>query len=181
MYNHTIHSKKFGSHVVLVDDVDSHHLVGVVWSVQLYRNGKVQGVTKSIYDGTHADGRARNRSIALHREILGLKKHDGTVVDHRNGNPLDNRRENLRIGTHGTNAKNQAKRIMKTNLPWCEHPGVNYYRPTSTWRASISINSTKTHLGTFLTMEEAITARKSAEREHYGEFAFSNRLLTSTN
>ena len=181
MHTHVIHSKKYGPIAIFLDDDDRKFVDGVTWAVSFYINKKPSHVSRSVFDGTHADGRNRNKYFSLHREILGLKKGDGRVVDHKNGNPLDNRRENLRIGTHGTNAKNQAKRIMKTTSPWCDYPGVYYYKPTSNWRASISINSTKTHLGTFSTMDEAITARKSAECEHYGEFAFSNRLLTSTN
>ena len=123
-------------------------------------------------------------SMFLHQIVMARARitvAKGLVIDHKNGNPLDNRRENLRVCTKQQNFQNQQKRTQKSDLPRCDHPGVAWHRVAKKWRASISVKSKKVSLGTFSTMEEAITARKSAECEHYGEFAFSNRLLTSTN
>src|ERR1044072_5764222 len=48
-----------------------------------------------------------NHRVLLHRFIMGAKK--GEIVDHINGNVLDNRRENLRIVDRSTNAHNWHK------------------------------------------------------------------------
>lgn len=47
------------------------------------------------------------KKVYLHRFILGLLPGDGFVVDHINGNRLDNRRENLRVILPGQNSQNR--------------------------------------------------------------------------
>jgi len=55
--------------------------------------------------------------IKLHRLIMGLdKKSSGGIVDHINGNTLDNTRENLRIVTHKENMNNTKKNRHKAKV-----------------------------------------------------------------
>ena len=51
------------------------------------------------------------------------------------------------------------------------HRGVvRYEGPKGTrWRARIMVNGKSVHLGSFLTAAEAVAARRSAERENFGE------------
>jgi hypothetical protein len=58
----------------------------------------------------------------LHRFILGLEKGDGKVVDHIDGNPLNNTRENLRVLTKAQN--NQNRRKLKTRAQSSRFIGV---------------------------------------------------------
>jgi hypothetical protein len=43
----------------------------------------------------------------MHRDILGLLRDDPRVVDHIDGNPLNNCRANLRICTQAENTMNR--------------------------------------------------------------------------
>lgn len=52
----------------------------------------------------------RQTTIKLHRHILGLENGAGGTVDHINRDPLDNRRENLRITTQAANLHNKVSK-----------------------------------------------------------------------
>ena len=53
----------------------------------------------------------RDDKIWLHQLILG-KAPKGLVIDHINGDTLDNRKSNLRFITHGENRQNTTKRKL---------------------------------------------------------------------
>ncbi|MBU9360066.1 HNH endonuclease [Burkholderia multivorans] len=99
----------------------------------------------------------------LHRLITNAP--DGYVVDHINGNKLDNRRENLRVCTVAQNLRN--RRRAKSNKSGLK--GV--YLDKTRWRAQIRIDGRKICLGSFPTADLAHEAYKFAAREYHGEFA----------
>ncbi|TKU44556.1 HNH endonuclease [Citrobacter sp. wls714] len=80
-------------------------------------------------------------------------------IDHVNHVKGDNRIENLRLVTHMENGKNQS--AGKNNKSGFN--GVLKSKEGNRWRAFISVNRKKIHLGSFLTKQAAIQARKSAE------------------
>ncbi len=80
-------------------------------------------------------------------------------VDHINQNRADNRICNLRDVNHSTNMKNQKKR--KDNKSGTS--GVIWNSKTNRWRARITVDSKKIHLGYFGLYNEAVNARKNAE------------------
>jgi hypothetical protein len=95
----------------------------------------------------------------LHQKIVGSKP--GYVIDHRNLNKLDNRKENLRYVTKRQNAQNNnGKGYWKV-----------IYNGSVYWRAEISINGKRLNLGRYKTENEAIEARKQAELKCFGEFS----------
>ena len=110
------------------------------------------------------DIKGTSKKIRLHRLIMDCI--DDMVVDHINHNPLDNRKENLRICTQQQNNKNQKKKSNNTSGVI----GVCWDKSRNKWAASIMYNHKNIHLGRFNTKEEAIEARKQAEIEYYGEY-----------
>ena len=108
--------------------------------------------------------------IFLHRLVMGLTAIDRSIeCDHRNGDGLDCRRENLRTATRSENARNRAKRIVTPSSPY---KGV---RPKGTmWVAVISPNGRSILLGLYETAEDAARAYDAAAVEHFGEFARLN-------
>lgn len=91
------------------------------------------------------------------------------VVDHIDGNTLNNRKDNLRICTREENNMNRKKYANNTS----GHRGVNYVgdKYINKWLANIRVNSILMCLGYFFTYEEAVKVREKAEKEYYGEFS----------
>lgn len=80
-------------------------------------------------------GRGNRTILRMHRELLGLQPGDAIEVDHVNGNPLDNRRQNLRTATRGQNMQNVKARSNTTS----RHRGVDFHRASGLWRARVSL------------------------------------------
>lgn len=99
-----------------------------------------------------------------HRIIAALYGWDiaGMEVDHINGNSEDNRIDNLRVVTRQENCKN----IKKARNNTSGVPGVYWDKSRNKWRPSISINGKNKCLGRFDNFEDAVRARKIAEKAH---------------
>jgi hypothetical protein len=104
--------------------------------------------------------------MLMHREILGVGK--GTLVDHRNGNGLDNTRANLRPCSRSGNMQN-----MKTHKDnKSGYKGVR--RDRGKWLATIRVNGKVVFLGRFDLVTDAARAYDTAATKHFGEFARTN-------
>lgn len=80
-------------------------------------------------------------------------------VDHIDGNRSNNRFSNLRVVSHGVNAKNSALRSHNTSGAH----GVDFHRQTGKWRARIAVDGCERSLGLYSDKSDAIAARKAAE------------------
>lgn len=91
------------------------------------------------------------KETLLHRLIMGLDKFDGgMVVDHINGNKLDNRVCNLRVVSQSVNCMNKQSSNVSFSKRNATHP----------WRAYVSFNKKQMHLGYYSTKHDADTAIK---------------------
>ena len=86
-------------------------------------------------------------------------------IDHINRIRTDNRIANLREVSHKQNGQNRSNRSDNKS----GHPGVSWHKLTSKWRACIKHNQKLIHLGLFATIEEAISARKAAEKLYWAD------------
>ena len=103
----------------------------------------------------------------------------GFLVDHINGDKLDNRRENLRLATRGENEVNKRKRrTHKGRKPTSKYKGVTKIkdRRKKRWRAIITFQKRIIHLGNFYTEKEAAEAYNEAAKKYYGDFAYLNKI-----
>jgi hypothetical protein len=108
--------------------------------------------------------------VYMHRQLMGLTKGDGLLVDHVNGDTLDNRRENLRVCTKTENQCNQRPRHTRASI----YKGVGWYKRDKKWRARISVNKTNIEIGKFTCETCAARAYNEAAQIHHGEFAWLN-------
>jgi len=123
---------------------------------------------RSSWSGSR-EGYARWSSKLMHRLIIGAKP--GELVDHINGDKLDNRASNLRIVTRRQNAMNSR---ASRNIRAGKRKGVRWDKDRGLWNAGIVINGRRKFLGRFQTEDEGARAYDAAAREHFGEFAALN-------
>lgn len=101
---------------------------------------------------------ARGRVEWLHRRLTGVQRRE-QEVDHRNGDPLDNRRGNLRVTTRAGNAQNVAAKGRS------RFRGVAFHRQSGRWRARCQIAGRMHYLGYFATEEDAGAAAAAFRAE----------------
>lgn len=150
--------------IALVDDDQYERVAAFKWSALKAPNGKWYAV--------RATSRKLGRKmILMHRFILDAP--DGVRVDHRNGNPCDNRLENIRLATHAENMHNRGpSQNNKCGYKGvCQHGNVNRKKR---WFARIRVNGDIYFLGYFGTPEEAARAYDAAAVNLHGEFAWLN-------
>lgn len=106
--------------------------------------------------------------LLMHRLVLGLQIGDVRKGDHRDHDPLNNTRSNLRIATGCENQRNALKKRSSANQ-W-----KGYGRKRGKFDAAIRIDGRSKWLGSFETEELAARAYDSAAVRVYGEFACLN-------
>jgi hypothetical protein len=89
------------------------------------------------------------------------------LVDHRDGDGLNNRWRNLRAATYAQNAWN--KRPGKRNTSG--YVGVCPDKASGKFEACIGIDGRTVHLGKFECITDAVAIRCEAERHYFGDFA----------
>lgn len=104
--------------------------------------------------------------VLLHRLLMRASL--AVVVDHKDGNGLNNRRDNLRTATRAENMRNQKQRADST----APYKGVKV-RKTGFY-SRITLDGVETHLGVFQTPEAAARAYDAAAVQKFGEFARTN-------
>jgi hypothetical protein len=152
----------------IIDAEDYDRVAALAWHAH-----KEPGYSKTTFVALHSLPRrqGRTRSISMHRFILDAPPNN--LIDHRNGNPLDNRKENLRLATKRTNGQNRGP--AKSNKTGFK--GVSIRRNEKRlkmYRANIRVNDKQVFLGNFMRPEEAALAYDRAAIEHFGEFAVLN-------
>lgn len=138
-------------HFAVVDDCDFEMVKNHNWTV-VNINGKFYATTK-----------ISRVTIYLHAFILGIK-----YVDHKDGDGLNCRRENIRACTYSQN--------MQNRIPFNgrKYKGVYFYKKTGRYFSQITINKKKIYLGLCETKEDAARKYDIAAKQYFGEFARLN-------
>ena len=142
----------------LIDD-QSYSLVSM-FKWRLYRNKANPRLTP------YAMTTASKKTLFMHKLILKSGKNE--VVDHINGNGLDNRMSNLRAVSYAQNCQNR-----ETNYGSSKFKGVSLYKPNKSWHAQIKKGKNYS-LGYFKDEVEAAKAYDRKAIELFGEYARIN-------
>jgi hypothetical protein len=100
---------------------------------------------------------------------------DAGMIDHINGDGLDNRRENLRPCNQFENAQN--RRVSKSNKVGLKGVYEDRSRSVVKYRAQISAFGKRYRLGSFLSPTDAARAYDHAALSLHGNFAVTNGSL----
>ena len=155
--------KELSDKVAIVDDEDYDRVMEAISSRAKWYAHRVP-TSKKYY--------AMNggRDILIHRVVMNAPK--GMDVDHINGDPLDNRKENLRICTRSENCRNRKVRSNSRS----GYKGVEI-KSSGRFQAYIgnpNMKSRHIKLGTYDTPEEAARAYDKKAIQLHGEFANLN-------
>ncbi|WP_186269836.1 HNH endonuclease [Burkholderia gladioli] len=145
--------------LILVDETDHAWLSALTWSV-----------SSTGYAVRNEWRSGKQRTVLMHRLLLGLQPGDRCDVDHINGNRLDNRRVNLRVCTRSQNLWNARGMNGRSGLK-----GVSWHATSKKWRARMTTEKgVHRHLGVFDTPELANEFYTLAVQMVHGEFAYQN-------
>lgn len=103
----------------------------------------------------------------LHNFLIG-----GSGIDHKDGDGLNNKRNNLRRSTQAENARNRA--TPSTNISGFK--GVRFQKDAQIRVAYITANKKRIFLGVFEDREKAAIAYNDAALQYHGEFARFNKI-----
>jgi hypothetical protein len=151
-------------HSFLIDAEDWPRISGFKWSVSSDGGGRM-----------YVSTRIGKKKIYLHRMLLNAP--DGQRVDHRDGDPLDNRKANLRLATHQQNMFNRRKAKTYGNKPTTSSfKGVSWDNSCGRYKAQIMKDRVNHNLGRFRDQRSAAMAYARAAQEMFGEFAYTNLI-----
>lgn len=119
---------------------------------------------------TFINEHGRKDAVTMHKHLLGING-----MDHRNTDPLDNRRCNLRVATQSQNSANRRKSTKRQT--YSKYKGVTWDKRYRVWIAQIGVEYKHIHLGTFSSEEDAAKAYDEAAIKYFGEFARPNEDL----
>jgi hypothetical protein len=155
-----IYSKSHGPRLLLLDDQDAHYYFAHTWHLTAGRH--------TLYVKRTFQRPGFKKNIALHREIVGAI--GPVIVDHINGNGLDNRRANLRVCRHRENLRNQPPRGERTS----QYKGVYWVPSRKKWAVTMNVNGKTKAFGRYRSEQEAALAYNRAAKKYHGDFAWLN-------
>ncbi|MGF9711651.1 HNH endonuclease [Paenibacillus naphthalenovorans] len=149
----------------LTDEYHVHAIVSLTDLPKLLTYDCIWGERKTEF-GSYVtgyevgSGRGSNK-VSLHRFLTNCPQ--GMVVDHINGNGLDNRRVNMRVCTQLENMQNITK---PGSGRYSKERGVSYHKSKNRWTGSFYSMKRRISIGYYQTEEEAIAAIRAAKLKH---------------
>lgn len=127
----------------------------------------------AIFDGWnwYAGRKFNKRQQRMHNFLM--RPPISVVIDHRDGNGLNNQRRNLRICTRSENLHRMREKQPHSS----RFKGVSWVKKNQKWRAQIRGNFSVVYLGLYEDEREAALRYDGAAMEYFGEHALTNKAL----
>lgn len=150
-----VRSKTYGNRYTLVDNEDYGWLRQWKWRLSsdgyAVRSQRIRG----------------EKTLLIYMHRLVNKTPKGKLTDHKNGNRLDNRKDNLRACGHTQNMWNNNSKVKaKSGVR-----GVLWDEARKKWHVTLRKKGQLLHFGSYRTIQEAKRARREAELTVLGEYA----------
>lgn len=110
------------------------------------------------------------KHLRIQHVIMGIASNMQILIDHKDRNPLNNLKSNLRFCTWRQNNQNRIEPAGNSS----GYKGI--FRAGKKWRAQIRVGNKTIDLGRFLKKEIAAFAYNKAAIKYYGEFAYLNDI-----
>lgn len=157
--------------VAIVDETDFNLVKGYVWWEHF---SEASDRLSYAYGMKVPRVRTGERVVKMHRLLLGLKG-GAPLVDHIDGDGLNNQRSNLQLVTA---AQNMQKAVFDpANNPkkiHSQYRGVSYLGWYGKYLAYVNCEGKREYLGYYKTAEEAARARDARAKQLHGKFARLN-------
>lgn len=150
-------------HYAMVDDEDFEFLNQWKWRVLKAQRKN----TPPVWYAHRTTPRPHRKAVYMHREVLrrfGFEQFQDS--DHKDGNGLNNQRDNLRPVTRSQNLANARKKTGCTS----RFKGVYWHKTTNKWMARID----RAYIGTFSDESDAARAYDDAASIRFGDCARLN-------
>lgn len=146
--------------IAIVDDEDFEWLNKRKWHTQ--EQGNTFYARRSFVEN------GQGKTIRMHREIM--KAEEGDIVDHIDGNGLNNKKSNLRLVTKNQNSMNCRSHKNSSS----RFKGVHWHKNQKRWHAKIQKDGKKFFIGSFDDEVQAAKSYDKKAKELFGEYAKVN-------
>lgn len=157
----------------LVDDEDYEFLMQWKWS---FRKDKHKfGYAFRSQNYYHPDGKRSARTVYM--QIAISDRHGLNLKDHKDGNSLNNQKDNLRPATVQQNVRN--KRKSETRKYSSKYKGVQFCKRSNLFISRIRIDKDRIiEIGRFPfdKEKEAAIAYNLSAIQYFGEYAWLNQI-----
>lgn len=147
---------------IIIDSEDLKIFENYKWNL-CNKNGTLYLLSFIKVDG-------KRKTIYYSRIITNAS--ENIIVDHIDGNTLDNRKSNLRFVNKTQNAQNMKSNKNSTS----KYKGVSFDKCRKLWRVVIKVNKKQVYVGRFDSEIEAATAYNEAAKKYFKEYARLNQI-----